>query len=321
MAPNVLNDGAMSVRRMRFLIFAVLWMLAQWSASAALRCRPAVAKPHIASTERVLHVVEAKNWWWGSKDSYFALVFNPSRPDQPLRVVEAKKREDLPRPGEADVAAFHSYLKANNLTILRSPLEGEAYVINGNKEHHHNNESGFGDFAWDLVKLDSRTKLSYRRSGRRNSDFVVWNKKVWSPVQGKVVEVVRNQPDNPAKLEGGEFTARQDGNYVGIHLGGNFYLYLLHFKRNSIPESVVVGSTINVGDYLGRVGNSGVSLVPHLHMSLYYFDKGTNRYWSVPGLFSRLGVKALSEESGEVRSDYVPSSGDLIFNPRPISEP
>ncbi|MCB0385762.1 MAG: M23 family metallopeptidase, partial [Bdellovibrionales bacterium] len=147
-----------------------------------------------------------------------------------------------------------------------------------------------------------------------NRDFVVWNKPVVSPVKGKVIEVVRDQADNPSRIEGGEFKNRQDGNYIGIDIGEGFYAYFLHFKKGSIPESIEIGSEINVGDFLGTVGNSGVSLVPHLHLSLYYYDTGTKRYWSVPGLFTNLKIGSLQGAEPKAVQYYVPTSGDLIYS-------
>lgn len=56
-----------------------------------------------------------------------------------------------------------------------------------------------------------------------------------------------------------------EGNYVYIRIEeSGTYLLLNHLKQGSVVVSV--GDKLEPGDLLGRVGNSGTSSEPHLHI-------------------------------------------------------
>lgn len=55
------------------------------------------------------------------------------------------------------------------------------------------------------------------------------------------------------------------GNYVILKCGNVFPVYA-HLQNGSV--SVRPGDTVRAGDVLGRVGNSGASLQPHLHFQV-----------------------------------------------------
>jgi murein DD-endopeptidase MepM/ murein hydrolase activator NlpD len=55
------------------------------------------------------------------------------------------------------------------------------------------------------------------------------------------------------------------GNHVILDCGGYFPLYA-HLRQGTV--SVKVGDVVKEGDLIGRVGNSGASLQPHLHFQV-----------------------------------------------------
>ncbi len=91
----------------------------------------------------------------------------------------------------------------------------------------------------------------------------IWNAAVSAPAAGIVEQVKDGLPDNPLGV--GNF-AEAWGNYVSIRLDQGGWALLAHLKQWSI--AVRPGARVELGSYLGAVGNSGRSAVPHLHLQV-----------------------------------------------------
>lgn len=95
-----------------------------------------------------------------------------------------------------------------------------------------------------------------------NEDYGIWNKIIYSPVSGLVISAYDGEDDI---TPGSEDFKSLEGNYVYIKIEEtNTYLLLNHLKQDSVI--VKVGDEVKPGDLLGRVGNSGSSSEPHLHI-------------------------------------------------------
>lgn len=115
-------------------------------------------------------------------------------------------------------------------------------------------------YAVDLVGLGA---WGSRRSAALSPDpeaFAVFGTPVRAPCAGMVVRAADGQPDRPAP---GRASASLEGNHVVLECGES-WVVLAHMARGSV--AVHVGDTVTVGDPLGRVGNSGRSDEPHLHI-------------------------------------------------------
>lgn len=134
---------------------------------------------------------------------------------------------------------------------------GSSVVLN----HHF--PAGYARFALDIVKLD---RFGFRAQGLYPKDlskYLVFGEMVYSPVQGTICKTVDGIPDMVPPHQDREHPA---GNYVIIKdFRFGSLIFLAHMQRGSLL--VREGDVVSVCQPIGRVGNSGISTEPHLHIS------------------------------------------------------
>jgi murein DD-endopeptidase MepM/ murein hydrolase activator NlpD len=101
-------------------------------------------------------------------------------------------------------------------------------------------------------------------SVRSVKSFAYYDVPVYATAPGRVIEVVKNLPDqtpgaNPARLR----TWQAAGNRVILDIGHGRYAMDAHLVPGS--PTVQVGDSIKAGFVMGRLGNSGNTDAPHLH--------------------------------------------------------
>ncbi len=164
------------------------------------------------------------------------------------------------------------------------------YILMGN-EGWHRDENGHGNFAWDVVRANANGET--RRPDAAPKDltgYYVWQSRVELPMDGTVIKVVNDVPDNPVVgdiLEG----VAAEGNYVAMRIENDLTLYLLHLSHNSIP--VRAGQKLKKGTFVGLVGNSGTSVEPHLHLAVTFGP----RDWGIPIEFKDLHVSSAANHA------------------------
>jgi hypothetical protein len=114
--------------------------------------------------------------------------------------------------------------------------------------------------AIDVLKLGPDGRLV------DGSDLVVTNwygydEPVYAPADGQVVKVVDGFPCGPI---GNRDKVNRAGNYVDIDIGNDRQVHLAHLVAGSV--AVEEGEYVTSGALIGRVGNSGNSEAPHLHL-------------------------------------------------------
>jgi hypothetical protein len=101
----------------------------------------------------------------------------------------------------------------------------------------------------------------------KNESYYIWDKPVYAIADGVVAQLHNTTPDNTTAGRLPPEPIPQT-NHLFIRHGTEIVFYA-HFKMNSIPKSTIcTGVSVVKGQFLGRVGNSGRSFGPHLHISL-----------------------------------------------------
>jgi hypothetical protein len=143
------------------------------------------------------------------------------------------------------------------------PLTRGAYIVGqGGSEpasnYHAQNRAQ--RYAVDLLKLND---AGMRARGLYPDDanaYAIFGDAIVSPCDGVVIEAVDGFPD-AARIS--LDTKNPAGNHVTLRCG-DANVTLAHFRRGSL--AVRPAATITRGALLGRVGNSGNSTEPHLHV-------------------------------------------------------
>jgi len=123
-----------------------------------------------------------------------------------------------------------------------------------------------GRFAIDWIKVDMQGHYTKGDPTDKNS-WLGYGEEVLAVADGKIAAAMDGMPE-PAKVDPGKPTRvpLQDasGNYVSLDLGGGRYVFYEHLKTGSI--TVKAGQTVHRGEVIGRLGYTGETTGPHLHM-------------------------------------------------------
>lgn len=151
--------------------------------------------------------------------------------------------------------------KALNISF---PLQGDSYcVVQGGAAYPLNYHGAFANtqrYALDITQLN---KWGLRASGiypSNLSKYQVYGNTVYSPIAGEIVNVVDTLKDlSPPN----RFPTQPTGNHIWIKKE-NIYLVLAHLKQSSVL--VKEGDNVRVNEPVAKVGNSGNTSEPHLHI-------------------------------------------------------
>jgi murein DD-endopeptidase MepM/ murein hydrolase activator NlpD len=146
---------------------------------------------------------------------------------------------------------------------MHLPFGGAWTVAWGGRTLADNYHAAYHDqrFAYDILMMQAGT--THAGDGTHNSDYFAYGQAILAPAAGTVAVVVDGVAENvPGQMD----PAHAAGNHVVIDLGDGEYVFLAHMIPGSLM--VAVGDHVDVGQPIGRCGNSGNSSEPHLHVHL-----------------------------------------------------
>lgn len=196
-------------------------------------------------------------------------------------------------------------------------MKGESLIASGGRTFFQNNHVVVKDqrFALDILALKPGSPIpstwemkisnidTYEGNPKQNENYYCFGREVVAPADGVVVDAMSNVPDNvPGKMN----KKQAPGNYVVIDHGNNEYSMMAHFKKNSVK--VIKGKTVNAGDIIGLIGNSGNSSEPHLH----YHLQNTPKWFEGEGLPAQF-INYIANDKLVKRGE--PVQGEIISTP------
>ena len=146
---------------------------------------------------------------------------------------------------------------------LEFPLREGVYLVGHGGNHetlNYHNVHPPQRFALDIVALNWAGAKAWGLGPKQLDRYAVWGHTLYSPSDGTIRNVVSDQPDHIPPASSAEGPA---GNYVEIETG-EYRVYLAHMQRGS--ARVKKGDRVTRGQPLGKVGNSGNTSEPHLHL-------------------------------------------------------
>jgi murein DD-endopeptidase MepM/ murein hydrolase activator NlpD len=165
------------------------------------------------------------------------------------------KATELPPEEAWWLAAYWSRRSGRLGPFLVLPVEGAVVVS-------QSTEGGLSHVGPWRYALDLQRPASMGDTAGVNIS-TIWDAPVTAPAAGIVEWVEDRVPDNPLGVSN---YADNWGNYVLIRLDQGGWALLAHLRQGSVVAKP--GMRVEIGSYLGRVGNSGRSPIPHLHLQV-----------------------------------------------------
>lgn len=161
-------------------------------------------------------------------------------------------------------AIFRGSSREKAIELSFPLLGGTYYIAHGGASRLLNHHAAVKSqaYALDIVRLNwlgTRAAGIYPRQLRR---YAIFGDAVYSPCAAIVTTAINNLPE----LAPGEMDRRHPaGNHLVLQVEGtDIYIGLAHLMQGSVM--VQPGNRVRAGQMLARVGNSGNTSEPHLHI-------------------------------------------------------
>lgn len=173
-------------------------------------------------------------------------------------------RNSLPIPEGA--VSFEFPLKNGNFVITNSGKSYDIHTLPVEK------------YALDITKQGNSFNI-FKSAKSNLEDDPTYGISVYSPCVGNIKYVKDGVKDQPFGVRD---RSTGGGNSITIGCDG-FDVYMAHFKSGSLL--VREGDIVSTGQEIARVGNSGNTTGPHLHLMAYRWNEDNTEKIPLPMLF------------------------------------
>ncbi len=157
--------------------------------------------------------------------------------------------KSLPYPAYSDCVILDLPVKGTWL----AGQAGASEITNGHSKNR---------YAIDILKLGPDGRM-FKNKEKEVRDFYSYDEPIFAPADGRITQVVDTVYSDSL---GNRDRINPGGNTIIMDIGNGKYVYFAHLKKGSI--TVAEGQVVETGTILGRIGNSGNSTHPHLHMHI-----------------------------------------------------
>jgi hypothetical protein len=122
---------------------------------------------------------------------------------------------------------------------------------------------------WEQIETVNGAPAFFKGPEDKNESYFCYDQPIYSVAAGKVVDAADGMPENVP--HSGKYAVALDfnnaaGNHVVVEIAPHRYVLYAHMRPGTVQ--VKPGDRVRVGQVLGRVGNTGSSIEPHLHMHI-----------------------------------------------------
>lgn len=198
--------------------------------------------------------------------------------------------------------AMNGFFPPPCFVALEFPLkDGEFYILQGGANsvinHHYNNSAQ--RYALDVIQLNRFGLKVNKLNPKKVDDFTIYGSTLYSPCDGVVIDALDQHPDlTPGFMD----PEHPEGNCLVIAKKDSDVLVILaHLMKGSLLFKK--GDIVQRGQIVAKVGNSGNTTEPHLHIHSVLKDTGDF-------LFEGKGVPMRFKGRFLVRNDRITSTSN-----------
>lgn len=255
----------------------------------------------------------------GAGETAFLFLWVEVAPDIPLpesltQLIQFSRSAD----GKVYEKTMEISVESKDPVVVSFPLKDRRYAAVGapsNNSYHRRTINYLDQQYWtsdryavDFIGLNEGNRYRVGRQDK-NIDYYGYQDIVYSGTSGTVVSVIDTIAENiPPQVPAIDPTAlyRSGGNQVVVKVSEGVYVFYGHLTLGS--STLKAGDPVEVGQPLGRLGNSGNSDAPQLHLQVMD-GPDPLRSHGIPWVFNEFilegSITGYDYVDGLVRADYL----------------